>query len=65
MKKRFTVCLPIPVSVEVIGEERSGEVNIISVCNVSLPSVSDINDSLTDEALQAIDEAYAESELVV
>lgn len=62
MKKRFTVCLNLPVSVDVIGEERSGEVNIVSVCDVALPSVSDINDSMTDDALQAIDEAFAESE---
>lgn len=62
MKKRFTVCLNLPVSVEVIGEERAGEVNIISVCNISLPSVEDINDSLTDDALQAIDEAFSEAE---
>lgn len=62
MKKCFTVCLNLPVSVEVIGEDRDGEVYIISVCNVSLPSVIDINDSLTDDALQAIDEAYAEAQ---
>ena len=61
MKKRFTVCLNLPVSVEVIGEEQSGEVNIISVCNVALPSISDIGDSLTDEAIHAIDEAFAEA----
>ena len=62
MRKCFTVCLNLPVSIEVIGEERSGEVNIVSVCNVGLPSISDINDSLTDDALQAIDKAFAESE---
>lgn len=62
MKKRFTVGLNLPVSVEVIGEERHGEVLIIDVCNISLPSVSDINDALTDDALQAIDDAFAESE---
>ena len=61
MKKRFTVGLNLPVSVEVIGEERHGEVMIIDVCNISLPSVYDINDSLTDDALKDIDEAFSES----
>jgi len=62
MKKRFTVCLNLPVFVDVIGEDLSGEVNIVSVCSVSLPSVSDINDSLTDDAIQSIDDAFSESE---
>lgn len=62
MKKRFTVGLNLPVSVEVIGEDRNGEVVIVDVCNIYLPSVSDISDSLRDADLRAIDEAFAKSE---
>ena len=63
MRKRFTVGINIPVSIEVVGEERRGEVLIVEVCNINIPSISDINDALTDDALQAIDEAYAESKV--
>lgn len=63
MRKRFTVGINLPVSVEVVGEDRCGEVFIVEVCNINMPSISDINDALTDDALQAIDEAYAKSEV--
>lgn len=65
MKKRFTVILNIPVYVDVIGDDSSGEVDIINVCNVGIPSISDINDALTDDDLRAIDEAFEESDSVV
>ena len=61
MKKCFSISLNLPVSVEVVVEEKDGEVLIIDVCNIPLPSVSDISDSLTDDVLREIDEAFAES----
>ena len=64
MKKRFNVCLSIPVCIEVIGEDSCGEVNIVDVVNVQLPSVSDISDNLTDEDFMAIDKAFAEAEVI-
>lgn len=61
-KKRFRICINIPVHLEVVGEERNGDVRIVGVCGIELPSVTDIHDALTDDALDEIDKAFAEAE---
>lgn len=63
MRKRFTVCLVMPVTVDVAAEQKGedGEVNVTDVFNVTLPSLSDIRDSSSDDNLDAIDEAFEDA----
>ena len=64
MRKRFNVCLVMPVTVDVMAERKGedGELNIIDVFNVTLPAVSDIRDSSSDDNLDAIEEAFEDAQ---
>lgn len=58
MKKRFVITMRIPVTMTVEAHEIGGEVVITDVVDVLLPSLSDINDSLDDDSISAIEEAF-------
>lgn len=58
MKKQFEITLVMPITLTVEADDKSGEVVITSVIGVLPPSVSEINDSLDDAALDDIDDAF-------
>ncbi len=58
MKKRLVITMRIPVTMTVEADEIGGDVVITDVIDVLLPSKADIDDSLDDDSISAIEEAF-------
>jgi hypothetical protein len=59
MEKRFMTTLVIPVTLRVIADDSSGEVEITKIIGSELPTLSDVMDALAEDNLDALDADFA------